>query len=114
MVRCRTVDVEGIKIVFREAGDPAHPSLLLLHGFPSSSHMFRQLNSLLADRFYIVARDLPGFGFTEVPRPTRFQYTFDNLGHFALETHTDEIAAVMPSFLGKATQSQRGETLALQ
>ena len=63
----RTADVNGFKIFYREAGSPQAPKLLLLHGFPSSSHMFRDLIPLLADRFHIVAPDLPGFGQSGLP-----------------------------------------------
>jgi pimeloyl-ACP methyl ester carboxylesterase len=75
----RTLDVDGLKIFYREAGDPDAPTLLLLHGFPASSHMFRDLIPALSDRFHLVAPDLPGFGFSEAPERTRFQYTFDRL-----------------------------------
>ena len=75
----RTVDVDGHRIFYREAGDPARPALLLLHGFPSSSHMFRDLIPLLADRFYLVAPDLPGFGLSEIKPRASFTYSFDAL-----------------------------------
>jgi len=65
--RYRTIDVDGFHIFYREAGSPRAPKLLLLHGFPSASHMFRDLIPLLADRFHIVAPDLPGFGRSEMP-----------------------------------------------
>ena len=78
-IHYRTVDVAGHRVAYREAGDPARPTLLLLHGFPTSSHMFRDLIPLLADRFHLVAPDLPGFGFTESPDRGQFAYTFDNL-----------------------------------
>src|SRR5262245_5986430 len=61
-VSYRTTDVEGLSIFYREAGDPSRPTLLLLHGFPSSSHMFRDLIPLLAGDFHLVAPDYPGFG----------------------------------------------------
>ena len=63
----RTADVDGFNIFYREAGSPDAPKLLLLHGFPSSSHMFRDLIPVLADRFHIVAPDLPGFGNSDMP-----------------------------------------------
>ena len=66
-VKYRTADVDGFKIFYREAGPTGAPKLLLLHGFPSASHMFRDLIPLLADRFYIVAPDLPGFGNSDMP-----------------------------------------------
>jgi pimeloyl-ACP methyl ester carboxylesterase len=75
----RTVEVDGLKVFYREAGTAGAPKLLLLHGFPSSSHMFRDLIPLLADRFHIVAPDLPGFGQTQMPPRAQFSYTFDNI-----------------------------------
>jgi pimeloyl-ACP methyl ester carboxylesterase len=75
----RSVNVDGLDVFYREAGNPAAPTLLLLHGFPTSSHMFRDLISLLSDRFHIVAPDLPGFGHTSLPSREKFSYTFDNL-----------------------------------
>ena len=72
-IQYRTADVDGTSIFYREAGPADGPKLLLLHGFPSSSHMFRDLIPLLADRFHIVAPDLPGFGHSDLPtRPARF------------------------------------------
>ena len=78
-VHCRTVSVDGVKIFYREAGDPSALTLLLLHGFPTSSHMFRDLIAPLAGSVHIVAPDLPGFGFSDAPDRGRFKYTFDNL-----------------------------------
>jgi pimeloyl-ACP methyl ester carboxylesterase len=75
----RHIDVDGFKVFYREAGAADAPKLLLLHGFPSSSHMFRDLIPLLADRFHIVAPDLPGFGLSDMPSRDTFAYTFDNL-----------------------------------
>src|SRR5437879_9201016 len=79
MIHYRTAAVGDHRIFYREAGDPNQTSLLLLHGFPSSSHMFRKLIPLLSDRFHIVAPDLPGFGFSQSPPRSQFKYTFDNL-----------------------------------
>jgi pimeloyl-ACP methyl ester carboxylesterase len=75
----RHADVDGFKVFYREAGRPGAPKLLLLHGFPSSSHMFRDLIPWLSERFHIVAPDLPGFGQSDMPRREVFTYTFDNL-----------------------------------
>lgn len=90
MIHYRTATVDGRSIFYREAGDPQRPTLLLLHGFPSSSHMFRDLIPRLADRFHIVAPDLPGFGFSEIPERSQFAYTFDRLAQ-VVETFTDAI-----------------------
>lgn len=78
-VHYRTADVDGFNVFYREAGQPGAPKLLLLHGFPSSSHMFRELMPLLADRFHIIAPDLPGFGQSDMPSRDAFGYTFDHL-----------------------------------
>jgi pimeloyl-ACP methyl ester carboxylesterase len=78
-VNYRTADVDGLQIFYREAGAAAAPHLLLLHGFPSASHMFRDLIPLLADRFHVLAPDLPGFGQSGMPPRRAFRYTFDNL-----------------------------------
>jgi len=75
----RTADVDGLRIFYREAGAPSAPKLLLLHGFPTSSHMFRGLIPLLSDRFHIVAPDLPGFGQSAMPERGSFNYTFDGI-----------------------------------
>ena len=75
----RTQDVDGLKIFYREAGASAAPAVLLLHGFPTSSHMFRNLIPMLAPHYRVIAPDLPGFGFSEAPSRSRFTYTFDHL-----------------------------------
>src|ERR1700729_2739088 len=77
----RTADVDGFTIFYREAGAPGAPKLLLLHGFPSAGHMFRDLIPELADRFHIVAPDLPGFGQSDMPNRDTFAYTFDNIAN---------------------------------
>lgn len=79
MTTYRDVTIDGVKIFYREAGPRDAPALLLLHGFPSSSHMFRELIPRLADRYRVIAPDLPGFGFSDAPDRTTFAYTFDNL-----------------------------------
>jgi pimeloyl-ACP methyl ester carboxylesterase len=78
-VRFETVDVDGLKVFYRSAGDPSAPAVLLLHGFPSASHMFRDLIPELAGTYHVVAPDLPGFGLTEQPARDAFAYTFGNI-----------------------------------
>ncbi|KQR78410.1 alpha/beta hydrolase [Burkholderia sp. Leaf177] len=75
----RSADVDGFKVFYREAGRPGAPKLLLLHGFPSSGHMFRDLIPKLADQFHIIAPDLPGFGQSGMPSRDAFTYTFENI-----------------------------------
>ena len=86
VVRYQHIEADGVRVFYREAGDPSAPVMLLLHGFPSSSHMFRDLIPLLAAHYRVIAPDLPGFGFTEVPEARGYSYSFDNLaitlGHF--------------------------------
>lgn len=76
-VSFRKIDVDGLKIFYREAGAKEAPVLLLLHGFPSSSHMFRDLIPLLAGKYRVIAPDLPGFGQSDMPSRKEFKYTFD-------------------------------------
>ena len=79
-VAYKSVEADGVEVFYREAGAPDAPVLLLLHGFPSSSHQFRDLIPLLADKYRLIAPDLPGFGFTEVPAQRNYRYTFDAIG----------------------------------
>lgn len=79
MIQHKRVDVEGVSIFYREAGRPGSPRLVLLGGFPASSHQFRNLIPALADRFHVVAPDYPGFGNSDLPDPASFPYTFDRL-----------------------------------
>mgnify|MGYP005753991139 CR=1 FL=1 len=78
-VHSRHVVVDGLRIFYREAGDPTLPHIVLLHGFPSSSHMYRKLIPLLARNFHVVAPDYPGFGHSDMPAPTHYRYSFDQL-----------------------------------
>jgi pimeloyl-ACP methyl ester carboxylesterase len=79
MTTFRTVSIDGLDIFYREAGSRSNPTILLLHGFPTSSHMFRNLISALADRFHLVAPDYPGYGNSSMPTVDEFDYTFDRL-----------------------------------
>ena len=78
-VQLNTIKADGVNVFYRSAGPPTAPVLLLLHGFPTSSHQYRELIPLLASKFRVLAPDLPAFGFTEVPAERNYQYTFDSL-----------------------------------
>src|SRR5262249_39051918 len=78
-VSVRKIEADGVQVFYREAGDPDGPVVLLLHGFPASSFMFRELIPRLADHYRVIAPDLPGFGFTEVPEQRKYTYSFDAL-----------------------------------
>jgi pimeloyl-ACP methyl ester carboxylesterase len=80
-VRFNTIDVDGLEIFYRSAGNPDAPTILLLHGFPSASHMFRDLIPELAESYHVVAPDLPGFGMTEQPARNAFKYTFETIAN---------------------------------
>jgi len=75
----RSATVNGVNVFYREAGAPDAPAVLLLHGFPTSSHMFRELIPRLAESYHVIAPDLPGFGFSDAPDRSQFRYTFENL-----------------------------------
>ena len=91
MIQYKTANVDGLKIFYREAGDPKAPTLLLLHGFPTSSHMFRDLIPELADNYHIIAPDFPGFGFSDAPDRDRFEYTFSNIAK-VMHSFTEELS----------------------
>lgn len=78
-VRHRQADVDGLEVFFREAGVPGQPTVLLLHGFPSSSHTFREVMPPLAEVAHVIAPDLPGFGLSSSPTVDEYGYTFENL-----------------------------------
>jgi pimeloyl-ACP methyl ester carboxylesterase len=82
-VRSGTVDVDGLNIFYREAGEPGNPKLVLLHGFPSSSHQYRGLIPALANEFHVISMDYPGFGNSEMPDPASYPYTFQKTAEVA-------------------------------
>ena len=90
MISYKHAVVDGNRIFYREAGPRTSPAILLLHGFPTSSHMFRNLIPALADRYRVVAPDLPGFGFSDAPNHKQFHYTFENLTK-AIDSFTQSI-----------------------
>jgi len=89
-VMYRTIKIDGQSIFYREAGPPDAPTVLLLHGFPTSSHMFRNLIPALADQFHLVAPDYPGYGNSSMPAVDEFDYTFDNLAR-VIDGFTQEL-----------------------
>ena len=89
-VAYRTVTIDNVDIFYREAGNPSKPTLLLLHGFPTSSHMFRDLIAELANEFHLVAPDYPGYGFSSMPNVDEFDYSFDNIARL-MERFVDEV-----------------------
>ena len=103
-VKFATLQVDGLSIAYREAGDPASPKLVLLHGFPSSSHQYRNLIPALADRFHVIAPDYPGFGDSDSPDPATFAYTFDHLAeiiqHFLTAKGFDHFGVYMQDYGG--------------
>ena len=100
----RTVKVDGLTIFYREAGPKDAPTLLLLHGLPSSSRMFEPLFARLADRYHLVAPDYPGFGHSDAPTPKEFSYTFDNIAkvmeHFTEALHLAKYTLYMQDYGG--------------
>jgi pimeloyl-ACP methyl ester carboxylesterase len=87
----KTIKVDGLDIFYREAGPADAPVLLLLHGFPTSSHMFRNLIPALSDRYHVIAPDYPGYGQSSMPSVTEFKYTFDNLAN-VVEAFTEKLS----------------------
>jgi pimeloyl-ACP methyl ester carboxylesterase len=89
-VTYRTVEIDGLDIFYREAGPKDAPTVLLLHGFPTSSHMFRNLIPALADKYHVIAPDYPGYGYSSAPSVKEFDYTFVNLAK-VMEQFTDKV-----------------------
>src|SRR5271156_5105608 len=120
----RTLKVDGLDIFYREAGRVDAPTILMLHGFPTSSHMFRDLIPLLSDRFHLVAPDYPGFGYSAAPGPTEFEYNFDHLAdvmeRFVAEAGLQSYAMYLQDFGGPvgfrlaARQPERVRALLIQ
>ncbi len=86
-IKYKTLDVNGVSIAYREAGNTQNPTIVLLHGYPSSSHQYRKVLNQLSDEFHLIAPDYPGFGHSDFPSPGEYEYTFEN------------IAATMNAFL---------------
>src|SRR5215470_1510370 len=112
-VTYNTVKIDGLDIFYREAGDPSKTTILLLHGFPTSSHMFRNLIPALADRFHLVAPDYPGFGQSSAPPVNEFSYTFDNLAR-VIDKFTNTIGLKKYSLYVQDYGSPVGFRLALK
>ena len=107
----RTVDINGLSVFYREAGPQDAPTILLLHGFPSSSRMWQPLLDRLADRFHLVAPDYPGFGHSDAPSHTEFAYTFDHLaavaGHFTQALGLTKYTLVVQDYGGPVGSGSR-------
>ncbi len=103
-VRYEAETVDGLSIAYREAGDPGSPKLVLLHGWPSSSHQYRNLIPALADRFHLISPDYPGFGNSDTPDPAAFSYTFDKLAevveHFLAAKGFDKFGLYVQDYGG--------------
>jgi len=103
----RTADVDGLTVFYREAGASDAPTLVLLHGFPSASHMFRDLIPLLADRFHLVAPDLPGFGKSDMPARGEFDYTFEHITD-VIDRLTEYSASIASRYTCSTTARRSG------
>ena len=79
--RFKTIEIEGVNIAYRESGNPQNPVIVLLHGYPSSSHQYRKVMNSLSDDYYLIAPDYPGFGNSDFPSPDKYDYTFDNIAN---------------------------------
>ncbi|MEX0343891.1 MAG: alpha/beta fold hydrolase, partial [Rhizobiaceae bacterium] len=84
-VHFRSMQIDGVRIAYREAGSPDRPTVLLLHGFPTSSHMFRNLIPALAERYHVIAPDYPGFGASDMPPADDFEYSFAKIAAMTTE-----------------------------
>ncbi|MCM1483996.1 MAG: alpha/beta hydrolase [Muribaculaceae bacterium] len=89
-MKYENIKIDNVNLFYRKAGNPENPAILLLHGFPSASHMFRKLIPILAEKYYVVAPDMPGFGQTQAPKRGQFEYTFENISH-VMDKFTESI-----------------------
>ena len=96
MVLHKTTEVGGLKIFYREAGAPGAPKLVLLHGFPASSHQYRNLMSSLSSRFHLVSPDYPGFGNSDMPDPKTYEYSFDKTSPIAIDPSYNTAKTLKP------------------
>jgi pimeloyl-ACP methyl ester carboxylesterase len=120
----QTGEIEGVEIFYREAGDRANPTIVLLHGFPTSSHMFRNLIPALADEYHLIAPDYPGYGFSAMPAVDEFDYSFDNIAklmeHFLEEIEVERYSLYLMDYgapIGfriAAANPEQVETLIIQ
>jgi pimeloyl-ACP methyl ester carboxylesterase len=123
-VSYKTVEIDDVEIFYREAGDPAKPTIVLLHGFPTSSHMFRNLIPALAADYHVVAPDYPGYGFSAMPLVDEFEYSFDNMAtlmeHFLEEVEVERYSLYLMDYgapIGfriAAANPEQVETLIIQ
>jgi len=104
LTRFHTINVDGLDIFYREAGEKDKPVILFLHGFPSSSHMYRDIMNDLSAKYHVIAPDYPGFGYSSSPSPSDYAYTFDNLAgvvsHFIDSLHLKKISLYMQDYGG--------------
>ena len=107
-----TLEVQGLNIFYREAGDPTKPTMLLLHGFPTASHMFRDLIPALSDHFHLIAPDFPGFGQSSAPDHSQFIYSFQHLSE--IMTAFLEKLQLIPSTCTSSTTAPRLATTSLR
>ena len=102
--RFHSIRIDGLDIFYREAGDKNKPVILFLHGFPSSSHMYRDILNDLSEKYHVIAPDYPGFGYSSSPAPSDYAYTFDNLAlvmdHFIDSLHLKKISLYMQDYGG--------------
>ena len=110
-IRYRSRQIGDVDVFYREAGPADAPVILLLHGFPTASHMFRDLMPLLADRYRLIAPDLPGFGQTKAPPRGTFTYTFDRLADVLDGSLRSSARTAMPTPTGSATSGDRGRPI---